>query len=162
MLRLLSTFPQRSTSNTAACIAARGMHTVAMRCTSSLCLRCAKVYVDNWVSQVSQVLHEGVIYRHIILTVHGDVPHDLLPERRGVVERVDALWGVLSPSSIFGAKSKNRVSEIQRSTDCQTLAKRTLRQNPKSSMQERLHPPPHETACKGICVGKAMACEKNV
>jgi len=27
------------------------------------------VYVDNWVSQVSQVLHEGVIYRHIILTV---------------------------------------------------------------------------------------------
>jgi hypothetical protein len=36
---------------------------------SSLCLRCAKVYVDNWVSQVSEVLHEGVIYRHIILTV---------------------------------------------------------------------------------------------
>ncbi len=34
-----------------------------------LCLRCAKVYVDTWVSQVSKVLHEGVIYRHIILTV---------------------------------------------------------------------------------------------
>jgi len=29
----------------------------------------AKVHVDNWVSQVSQVLHAGVIYRHIILTV---------------------------------------------------------------------------------------------
>jgi hypothetical protein len=28
--------------------------------------RCSKVYVDNW---VSKVLHEGVIYRHIILTV---------------------------------------------------------------------------------------------
>jgi hypothetical protein len=27
------------------------------------------VSVDNWVSQVSQVLHAGVIYRHIILTV---------------------------------------------------------------------------------------------
>jgi hypothetical protein len=40
-----------------------------MSCKSSLCLRCAKVYVDNWVSQVSQMLHEGVIYRHIILTV---------------------------------------------------------------------------------------------
>ena len=40
-----------------------------MSCKSSLCLRCAKVHVDNWVSQVSQVLHEGVIYRHIILTV---------------------------------------------------------------------------------------------
>jgi hypothetical protein len=47
----------------------QGKHLVAMRCKSSLCLRCAKVYVDNWVSQVSQVLHAGVIYRHILLTV---------------------------------------------------------------------------------------------
>jgi hypothetical protein len=46
-----------------------GTHRVAMSCKSSLCLRCAKVYVDNWVSQVSQMLHEGVIYRHIVLTV---------------------------------------------------------------------------------------------
>jgi hypothetical protein len=47
----------------------QGKHLVSMSCKSSLCLRCAKVYVDNWVSQVSNVLHEGVIYRHIILTV---------------------------------------------------------------------------------------------
>jgi hypothetical protein len=47
----------------------QGTHRVAMSCKSSLCLRCAKVYVDNWVSQVSKVLHAGVIYRHIILTV---------------------------------------------------------------------------------------------
>jgi len=47
----------------------QGKHLVAMSCKSSLCLRCAKVSVDNWVSQVSRVLHEGVIYRHIILTV---------------------------------------------------------------------------------------------
>jgi hypothetical protein len=40
-----------------------------MRCTSSLCLRCAKVSVDDWVTQVSTMLHEGVIYRHIVLTV---------------------------------------------------------------------------------------------
>lgn len=46
-----------------------GTHRVAMRCKSSLCLRCAKVYVDNWVSQVSQMRHEGVIYRHSVLTV---------------------------------------------------------------------------------------------
>jgi putative transposase/transposase-like zinc-binding protein len=46
-----------------------GTHRVAMSCKSSLCLRCAKVYVDNWVSQVSKMLHEGVIYRHIVLTV---------------------------------------------------------------------------------------------
>src|SRR5438093_8519225 len=47
----------------------QGKHLVSMSCKSSLCLRCAKVYVDNWVSQVSRVLHDGVIYRHIILTV---------------------------------------------------------------------------------------------
>jgi hypothetical protein len=40
-----------------------------MSCKSSLCLRCAKVYVDTWVNQVSKALHEGVSYRHIILTV---------------------------------------------------------------------------------------------
>ena len=47
----------------------QGQHLVAMSCKSSLCLRCARVSVDNWVSQVSRMLHEGVIYRHIILTV---------------------------------------------------------------------------------------------
>ena len=46
-----------------------GTHCVSMSCKSSLCLRCAKVYVDNWVSQVSRMLHEGVIYRHMVLTV---------------------------------------------------------------------------------------------
>jgi len=47
----------------------QGKPLVAMSCKSSLCLRCAKVYVDTWVNQVSKALHEGVIYRHIILTV---------------------------------------------------------------------------------------------
>ena len=46
-----------------------GKHRVAMRCQSSLCLRCAKVYVDNWVRQVSKIRHEGVLSRHILLTV---------------------------------------------------------------------------------------------
>lgn len=30
----------------------KGKHLVSMSCKSSLCLRCAKVYVDNWMSQV--------------------------------------------------------------------------------------------------------------
>ena len=47
----------------------QGTHRVAMSCKSSLCLRCAKVSVDNWVAQVSKILHEGVIYRHIVLTL---------------------------------------------------------------------------------------------
>jgi len=47
----------------------QGKPLVAMRCQSSLCLRCATVSVDTWVTQVSQALHEGGISRHIILTV---------------------------------------------------------------------------------------------
>ena len=47
----------------------QGTQRVAMRCRSSLGLRCANVYVDNWGSQVSTMLHEGVIYRHILFTV---------------------------------------------------------------------------------------------
>lgn len=46
-----------------------GRRLVSMSCKSTLCLRCGKVYVDNWVSQVSKMLHEGVIYRHIVLTM---------------------------------------------------------------------------------------------
>jgi hypothetical protein len=47
----------------------QGTHRVAMRGTSSLCLRCAKAHVDNWVSQGSPVLHAGGISRPLILTV---------------------------------------------------------------------------------------------
>jgi len=47
----------------------QGTQRVAMSCQSSLCLRCAKVYVDYWVAQVGKRLHDGVIYRHIVLTV---------------------------------------------------------------------------------------------
>lgn len=46
-----------------------GTPVVALSCQATLCLRCAKVYADNWGSQGSHVLHEGVIYRHSILTV---------------------------------------------------------------------------------------------
>jgi hypothetical protein len=47
----------------------QGPHRGARSCQSSLCLRCATVPVDNWGSQVSTMLHQGVRYRHLILTV---------------------------------------------------------------------------------------------
>ena len=46
----------------------RGTSRVAMRGSSSLCVRCATVAVANGVSQVSQRRHAGVLERHIILT----------------------------------------------------------------------------------------------
>jgi hypothetical protein len=42
---------------------------VCFSCKSCFCLSCAKGYVDEFVSQVSKMLHPGVVYRHIILTV---------------------------------------------------------------------------------------------
>ena len=47
----------------------QGKHRVSMSCKSSWCLRGAKVDGDDWGTQVSKMLHEGVIYRHIVLTV---------------------------------------------------------------------------------------------
>ncbi len=42
---------------------------IAFSCKSGFCLSCSKKYVDDFVSQVSKMLHPGVIYRHIVLTV---------------------------------------------------------------------------------------------
>ena len=47
----------------------QGTSRVAMRCSSSWCVRCAIVSVATWVSQVRQLLHTEVIERYIILMV---------------------------------------------------------------------------------------------
>jgi len=48
---------------------------IGFSCKSCFCLSCSKKYVDDFVSQVSQVLHPGLIYRHIVLTI----PEQLRP-----------------------------------------------------------------------------------
>jgi len=63
----------------------QGQHRVAMSCKAALYLRCAKVSVDNWVSQVSRMLHEGVIYRHIVLTVPELVRKTLYQQSQAVL-----------------------------------------------------------------------------
>ena len=47
----------------------RDLRRVCFSCKSCFCLSCAKGYVDEFVSQVSKMLHSGVVYRHIVLTV---------------------------------------------------------------------------------------------
>lgn len=42
---------------------------IPFTCKSNFCLSCGKVYSDSVVSQVSKMLHPGVIYRHVVLTV---------------------------------------------------------------------------------------------
>lgn len=87
-----------------------GTHCVAMSCQSSLCLRCAKVYVDNWVSQVSRMLHEGVIYRHIVLTIpemlrttfYQQSPDVLSPFMRCGVRCLDDFYSRVSGHKLKG------------------------------------------------------------
>ena len=44
-------------------------HVVGFSCKSTFCLSCAKVYGQEWVETVKGMLHPGVRYRHLILTV---------------------------------------------------------------------------------------------
>jgi hypothetical protein len=44
-------------------------HLVAFSCKSQFCLSCAKVYGQRWVETVRAMLHPGVTYRHLTLTV---------------------------------------------------------------------------------------------
>ncbi len=53
----------------------RDLRRVCFSCKSCFCLSCAKVYVDNFVEQVGRMLHPGVVYRHIVLTI----PEQLRP-----------------------------------------------------------------------------------
>jgi len=44
-------------------------HVVAFSCKSQFCLSCAKIYGQTWVETVQEMLHPGVKYRHLVLTV---------------------------------------------------------------------------------------------
>ncbi len=44
-------------------------HVVAFSCKSQFCLSCAKAYSQRWVETVQAMLHPGVTYRHLTLTV---------------------------------------------------------------------------------------------
>ena len=46
-----------------------GVRRIGFSCKSCFCLSCAKKYVDEFVEQVSGMLHPGLIYRHMILTL---------------------------------------------------------------------------------------------
>ena len=42
---------------------------VAFSCKSSFCLSCGKIYSDNWSNHLSEILHPGLSYRHVTLTM---------------------------------------------------------------------------------------------
>lgn len=59
----------------------KGLRRVAFTCKSCFCLSCAKKYVDDFVSQVSKMLHTGVTYRHIVLTIPEQLREVFFKER---------------------------------------------------------------------------------
>ncbi len=54
---------------------------VPLSCKSCFCLSCAKKYVDDFVCQVSAMLHVGVVYRHIVLTLPEQLRNSFYKER---------------------------------------------------------------------------------
>lgn len=46
---------------------------VPFSCKSRFCLRCSKVYIDNWVAKMRQAIFAKITHRHIILTVPGSL-----------------------------------------------------------------------------------------
>lgn len=46
---------------------------VPFSCKSRFCLRCGKVYTDNWINKMKQTIFAKVEHRHIILTVPGSL-----------------------------------------------------------------------------------------
>jgi hypothetical protein len=51
------------------CPACHERHVVAFSCKSSFCLSCARAYGEQWAEKVKGMLHPGVTYRQLILTV---------------------------------------------------------------------------------------------
>lgn len=46
---------------------------VPFSCKSRFCLRCSKVYIDNWLAKMKQTIFAKVEHRHIILTVPSEL-----------------------------------------------------------------------------------------
>ena len=54
---------------------------VAFSYTSSFCLSCCKVYVEEWVAHIGRTLDAGVSYRHVVLTMPAALPRELYQDR---------------------------------------------------------------------------------
>ncbi|MHC9540205.1 MAG: transposase [Vulcanimicrobiota bacterium] len=46
---------------------------IPFSCKCTFCLTCGKVYADNFAERVGGILHPGVVYRHLILTIPDDL-----------------------------------------------------------------------------------------
>jgi hypothetical protein len=124
----------------------QGTHRVAMRWKASLGWRCAKVDVDNGVSQGRTRLHEGVRSRHLILTGPAMFRTTFSPHaavvwralRRGGVQCLDACESAVRGKALRGGAS--------------VVLHPHGRHGPS-------HPPRHLSATRGGCAGQGQRGE---
>ncbi len=106
-------------------------HVVAFSCKSQFCLSCAKVYGQTWVETVAEMLHPGVKYRHLVLTVpeamrtllyQHAVPllEGLIQAARTTMDRVvaQAKRQTVTLSLHRGAANSGAISGIQSPSAC--------------------------------------------
>ena len=86
-----------------------GSRIVPMSCKSYLCLSCAKGKIDKWVCRVSRLLHPGIIYWHVVLTVPEVLRnyffnHHVLLKKlpQGGVECLDSLFSATKRKKLTG------------------------------------------------------------
>jgi hypothetical protein len=70
-------------------------HRVAFSCKSTFCLSCAREYGRKWVETVKEMLHPGVIYRHLTLTMPSGL-WTLVYQNRG--ELLEGLMKIVAPA----------------------------------------------------------------
>jgi len=63
----------------------RDRRRVPFSCKSCFCLSCAKQYVDNIVSNIGSMLHPGVIYWYIVLTLPEQLRSAFFGERHMMI-----------------------------------------------------------------------------
>ena len=85
-------------------------HQVAFTCKSNLCLRCGRVKSENFVYQVMNKLHGGVVYRHLNLTI-PDQLQKLFYKHRHNKELFNAFYkaGWAFIEDVFKTVSKKRL-----------------------------------------------------
>lgn len=73
-----------------------GKRLVSMSCKSALCLRCGKVYVDDWVSQVSKMLLRRGNLSAYSTHSSGGIKEDILRSCTRVIRAALSVWAGVS------------------------------------------------------------------
>ena len=88
---------------------------VCFSCKSCFCLSCSKVYVDNFVEQISKMLHPGVVYRHVILTIPEQLRYYFYQERTNgsfLSNLMKSGYGCLEDTVSIVRKKKLKIGSI--------------------------------------------------